>query len=231
MRLVCRIEVKNNWVVKGVQYEGVGKVLALDKGYRIPSNDKIEEVILLDLTRSVFGLPPNFMALEIVAENTNLPITFGGGIDSVEAALKAFELGASKVYLNSSVTVNETSLVNELVKIVGRQAITIGCEYRIENGQRMCYGEAGREPFQETLTDRAIAMNACGAGEIVVSHIESDGIEKGFDWECLDELPPLPIPIILASGGSQAELDKIQGYESMKCEALCFSKVFNNDYG
>lgn len=230
MRVVCRIEVKNNWVVKGFQYEGVRKVVVIDDKYRIPNNELIEEVLLLDLTRSVFGLPPNYKALEHIAEHTYLPITFGGGINSVETALKAFELGASKVYLNSSVHSTNADLISELAQIVGRQAITVGCEYRLENGQRVCYGQAGREPFQETLAERALAMSKLDAGELVISDIERDGIESGFDWQALSDLPPLSIPVILASGGSQIELEKITEFESIQCEALCFSKVFNNDY-
>ena len=219
MRLIYRIEVKNNYLVKGVQYEGVRKIKPIDD-FILPINIDIEELFVVDLTRSVFSLPPNYAALESIASKSLLPITFGGGISTLEEALRAFKLGASRVYINSAAHSNDT-LISSIANIVGKQAVVAGCEYRIESEQRNCYIESGREPINQTVNSRACNLVEMGAGEILLSNIDSDGMLTGFDIDVLSDII-LDVPITLASGGNN--LSK-ESYSVIKgCEAVSFSK-------
>ncbi len=223
MRLIYRVEVKNNHIVKGVQYEGVRKVKPVDDFF-LPTTIDIEELFVVDLTRSVFSLPPNYTALESIASKSLLPITFGGGISTLEQALHAFKLGASRVYINSA-THYDTELISKLTNIVGKQAVVAGCEYRVESGQRNCYIESGREPINQTVKFRADKLVEMGAGEILLSNIDSDGMLAGFDIDVLSDIY-LDVPITLASGGNNL-LE--ESYSAIKgCEAVSFSKSLLN---
>ncbi|MFT4900107.1 MAG: cyclase [Flavobacteriales bacterium] len=219
MRLIYRVEIKNNYIVKGLQYEGVRKIKLIDD-FVLPLNIDVEELFVVDLTRSVFSLPPNYAALENLASKTLLPITFGGGISTLEQALLAFKLGASRVYLNSAIH-NNSSLIANITNIVGKQAVVAGCEYRVEGGQRNCYIESGREPIQQTVNFRADNLVEMGAGEILLSNIDSDGMLTGFDVDVLSDTS-LDVPITLASGGNNLLKES---YSAIKgCEAVSFSK-------
>ena len=144
MRLIAKIEVKNDSVVKGLQFEGVRKICPpLDALQRLKDKG-CEEIFMVDNTKSVFGLDPNFEMLELLASKATLPITFGGGIASLDHVLKAFELGASRIYLNSA-TFEQSNLVKQVSDVCGKQAITGGVEYRNHTDGRICFGSAGRE--------------------------------------------------------------------------------------
>ena len=227
MRLICRIEVKNDWVVKGYQYEGVRKIKQITENFSIPYFHGIEEVFLVDLTRSIFGLPPNFSALEKVARNCLLPITFGGGISTLEDALRAIALGASKIYINTAAT-GGSSLISEISSVMGQQAIVAGCEYRTFNNKHACYSESGREPLGETLSERIKEVIELGAGEVLVSNIDLDGTKKGLDKNILDDLLKIEKPIILSSGGNIKDLENRE--QIFGCEGVCFSSVFVEYY-
>lgn len=227
MRLICRIEVKNDWVVKGFQYEGVRKIKQLEESFSIPRFNGIEEIFLVDLTRSIFGLPPNFLALEKIAHNCLLPITFGGGINTLEDALRAIELGASKVYINTAAT-GGSSLISKISSVMGQQAIVAGCEYRTVNNRRVCYSESGREPLGETLSERIKEVINLGAGEVLVSSIDLDGTKKGLDLGVLDDLVQIEKPVILSGGGTSEDLKNRDNFTG--CEGVCFSSVFIEYY-
>ncbi len=222
MRLIAKIEVKNDNVVKGLQFEGVRKICSpLDALDRLRSSG-CEEIFMVDNTKSVFGLDPNFAMLELLASEATLPITFGGGLASVEHVLTAFELGASRVYLNSQ-TFEQPNLVRDISNICGKQAITGGVEYRVHTEGRRCFGAAGREATKHFLRSRLDMLVDQGVGEIIVSSIDKDGSKEGLDWDVCEEFYDIPVPVLLAGGGSSQEFDQYQNYQGV--EGLVFSSV------
>lgn len=224
MRTLFRLDVKNNWIVKGRQFEGVRKVAPLDDRFTLPSPDIIEELVILDLTRSVFSLPPNYAALEFIAARCHLPITFGGGIQTIEHAMEAFARGASRVYLNSAIH-RQPNLIPELVAKVGAQAIVAGCEYRpTATGHRQCYADAGREPLHGDIAERAYWLESLGVGEIMAMAIDRDGLQNGLDLEVAVSLKDLRIPLIIAGGGQRENFEqRFTGNQAM--EGQCYSSL------
>jgi imidazole glycerol phosphate synthase subunit HisF len=226
-RTILRLDIKNDWIVKGRQFEGVQKVFRIDNDFQLPKVVGIEELFLLDTTRSFFGLPPNFLALERIARKTLLPITFGGGICSIDHVLEAFDRGASRVYLNSAVT-RQPNLIKDLVQTVGAQAIVGGCEYRNRSGIRECYIDSGREPLSETLTQRAKSLLECGVGEVICCSIGQDGLQTGFDTCAASEMK-LPIPVILSGGGNEHDFTFRNSLHSA-ADGYCFSSTLIKYY-
>ena len=102
IRKICKIEIKNEFVVKGIQLEGVKKISTIENAIKKATLLGAEEIFLVDNTRSLFNLDPNFNLLEKAAKVSRLPITFGGGIRSLQDAMRSYEIGASRVYINSA---------------------------------------------------------------------------------------------------------------------------------
>lgn len=183
-RRVVKIEVKNMMVVKGVQFDGVRKIMPITEIAPL-IDPKFHEIFLVDNTRTLFGLPPNFSALESLARSTSLPILFGGGITSLEHVLLAFELGASRVYINSALD-SHPMLLAQVSNICGRQALCGGIEYRNDfTYSFQCFSEAGREPLDISVFNRINDLQHL-VSEFIVTSITLDGTCNGVDSELLD---------------------------------------------
>ncbi|EGV27993.1 histidine biosynthesis protein [Thiorhodococcus drewsii AZ1] len=222
MRKICRLEIKNDVVVKGVKFEGVKKVGTFAAAMECCEANHIEEIFLVDNTKSLYGLPPNFSALESVAKLTALPITFGGGIRTTEDAMLSFRLGAARVYLNS-VLFQSGEIVEKIVATTGRQAIVGGVEYRVNTGRDICFSCAGREPSALGVAGRVAQILSFGVSEVILTSIDRDGTGKGFDAEAINLFDDIPIPVILSGGGSKKELSNWP--VSLRTEGLAFSSA------
>ena len=146
LRKICKIEIKNENVVKGIYFEGVKKICSISEAINKATFKGAEEIFLVDNTKSLFGLEPNYEMLYQAAKESTLPITFGGGIKSIDDAMKAYSIGASRVYINSALATNH-KLAIEIASKCGRQSLSGGIEYRSDgNIKNECFAESGREP-------------------------------------------------------------------------------------
>ncbi len=134
LRKICKIEIKNDHVVKGVQFEGVKKICSISDAIKKATIKGAEEIFLIDNTKSLFGLEPNYKMLNKAAKLSTLPITFGGGIKSLRDAMKAYSIGASRVYINTALAKNH-QLAEEIAFRCGRQSLSGGIEYRSDGVQ------------------------------------------------------------------------------------------------
>ena len=158
------------------------------------------EIFLVDNTRSLFGLPPNFDALQALARTSSLPILFGGGISTLDHALTAFELGASRLYINTALESNPM-LPCQISNICGRQALCGGIEYRNDfNYSFQCFSEAGREPLDTTVQNRIIELQHL-VSEFIITSITLDGTCNGLDYNVLEVLNKSDIESVLTLCG------------------------------
>ena len=199
LRRICKIEIKNDYVVKGIQFEGVKKICSIEEAIQKATQKEAEEIFLVDNTRSLFGLEPNFEMLLKAAKVSTLPITFGGGIKSLDDAMKAYSIGASRVYINTALAKNH-KLAMEIAFRCGRQSLSGGIEYRsdvtIENE---CFTESGREPLKISANER-ISLESNYVGEFILTSISQDGTMSGPDLEILDSVIVQNIPLIICGG-------------------------------
>ena len=203
-RRIIKIEVKNMMVVKGVQFDGVKKIMPISQISEF-TDSNFHEIFLVDNTRSLFGLPPNFDALEALARTTSLPILFGGGISTLDHALTAFALGASRLYINTALESSPT-LPSQISNICGRQALCGGIEYRNDfQYSFQCFSEAGREPLDRTVIDRIKQLQHL-VSEFIVTSITLDGTGNGVDCDVLNVLKNSDIEsVITLCGGITPE--------------------------
>ena len=212
LRKICKIEIKNNFVVKGIQLEGVKKVSNIQDAVKKATLLGAEEIFLVDNTRSLFDLEPNFKLLEEAAEISRLPITFGGGIKSLKEAMKSYEMGASRVYINSALA-NNHNLTKNIAEKCGKQSLSGGVEYRSDSIlKNECFSESGREPLGISVNKR-ITNEAPYVSEFILTSITRDGTLNGPDIEILKSISIKNIPIVICGGiNLKRDINKLKKY-------------------
>ncbi len=200
-RIIPCLDVKNGRVVKGVNFEGLNDVsdpVSLGKYY---SDHGADELVFYDITASAEGRALFTDILTRVAETIFIPLTVGGGINTLSDFDRVLKCGADKVSVNSG-AIRNPSLVEEAAKRYGDQCVVLSCDVKRVNGQFRVFAKGGRE---DTGMEAIAWIKHCvdmGAGEIVVNSIDTDGVKEGFDLPMLEAVcDAVSVPVI-ASGGA-----------------------------
>jgi cyclase len=196
-RLIPCLDVADGRVVKGVRFQGlrdVGDPVELGAAY---SDAGADELVFLDIAATVESRAAAVQVAARVAERVTIPFTFGGGIRSVEDALAVLEAGADKVSVNSA-ALAEPTLIEALAAALGSQAVVVAID--TENGSVRSHA-ATRDAARSTVT-WACECEARGAGELLVTSIDRDGTQEGYDLELLAELREAVSLPVIASGGA-----------------------------
>ena len=200
-RIIPCLDVKDGTTVKGVNFvnfRDAGDPVALGKKY---CDDGADELVYLDITASHEGRKTFIDLVRRVAENVNIPFTVGGGINQVEDVEKLLNAGADKISINSAALRNP-NLIDSIANRFGNQVCVTAIDARFDNGEWICYINGGRIPTERRLYDWAYEAQERGAGEILFTSMDHDGVKNGFACDALAELHNrLSIPII-ASGGA-----------------------------
>ena len=200
-RIIPCLDVKDGKTVKGVNFvnfRDAGDPVALGKKY---SDDGADELVYLDITASHEGRKTFIDLVTRVAENINIPFTVGGGIGSVADVEKLLNAGADKVSVNSSALRNP-SLIDDIASRFGSQVCVLAIDARYTDGDWLCYVNGGRVPVNRHLFEWAKEGADRGAGEILFTSMDHDGVKTGFACDALARLSDeLSIPVI-ASGGA-----------------------------
>lgn len=200
-RIIPCLDVKDGKTVKGVNFvnfKDAGDPIELGKKY---SQDGADELVFLDITASHEGRKTFIDLVQRIAQNISIPFTVGGGINDVCDVEKLLNAGADKISINSAALKNP-SLIDNISRNFGNQVCVIAIDARFDNGQWVCYINGGRIPTNRNLLEWAYEAQERGAGEILFTSMDHDGVKTGFACEALSMLhEKLSIPII-ASGGA-----------------------------
>lgn len=225
-RIIPCLDVKDGKTVKGVNFvnfRNAGDPVELGKKY---SNDGADELVYLDITASHEGRKTFIDLVTRVAENINIPFTVGGGIGSVEDVEKLLDAGADKVSVNSSALRNP-SLIDGIVSRFGSQVCVLAIDARFTDGDWLCYVNGGRVPTERHLFEWAREGADRGAGEILFTSMDHDGVKTGFACEALSRLSEeLPIPVI-ASGGAGEYSHFYEVFTEGKADAALAAGIFH----
>ena len=147
--------------------------------------------------------------LKRISTECNMPLTFGGGINSIQKADKAFYCGADKITINSSFF-NTPNIVEEVASKYGSQAVVISIDVKKENGEYVVYHNNGTVKSELSLSEAITIAHEMGAGEFLVNDIDNDGMMNGFDIELIKYVRNLvKLPLIFAGGCSSIDDFKI----------------------
>ena len=200
-RIIPCLDVKNGRVVKGVNFEGLNDVSSPVELARYYSANGADELVFYDITASVEGRALFTDILREVASTIFIPLTVGGGINTLDDFDRVLKCGADKVSVNSG-AIRNPSLVGEAAKRYGDQCVVLSVDVKRVDGVFRVFAKGGRE---NTGMEAISWIKRCvddGAGEIVVNSIDTDGVKNGFDLEMLQAVcDAVSVPVI-ASGGA-----------------------------
>ena len=225
-RIIPCLDVKDGETVKGVNFENLrnaGDPVELAKRY---SAEGADELVFLDITASVEGRNTFTEMVEKVAKVINIPFTVGGDINAFADVERLLYAGADKVSVNSA-AIRNPQLINEISSKFGSQVCVCAIDARQEaNGEWYCYVKGGRERTEHRLFDWAAEVADRGAGEILFTSMNHDGVKTGYANEALAQLSTLPIPII-ASGGAGSMQHFYDAFTIGKADAALAASVFH----
>lgn len=205
-RIIPCLDVKDGRVVKGVNFEGLSDVASpveLARGY---SESGADELVFYDITASSEGRKLFTDILSETASQIFIPLTVGGGINTVDDFSRVLNCGADKLSVNSG-AIRNPGLIREAAQRFGSQCVVLSVDVKRVDGEYRVFGKGGRvDTGIEALSwiKRGIEN---GAGELVINSIDTDGVRNGFDIPLLREVLDIsPVPVI-ASGGAGAMKD------------------------
>lgn len=205
-RIIPCLDIRNGMTVKGVNFVGikeVGDPVELGKLY---AEQGADELVFLDITASHEGRKTFANLVERIAQNINIPFTVGGGISELKDADTLLSAGADKISINSS-AVRNPQLIDDLAKNFGTQFVVVAIDARLdENNEWVVTVNGGRIPTEKRLFTWAKEAQERGAGEILFTSMNHDGVKQGFANDALRELSEsLSIPIIASGGAGSME--------------------------
>ena len=205
IRLIARLDIKNEFVIKGIHLEGLRKIgdpIILSKKYY---DEGIDEIIFMDAVASLYGRNNLFHIIEKACKEIFIPITIGGGIRSVHDIELALKAGADKITLNTE-AIKNPYIIKEASRIYGSQCIVGSIEAKKkENGKWEAYIDNGREQTGIDAIEWAMKLEDLGIGELCVTSIDKEGTKKGFDIELIDQIcNKINIPLIACGGANNS---------------------------
>ena len=200
-RIIPCLDVKNGRVVKGVNFEGLADVSSPVSLAEYYSENGADELVFYDITASAEGRALFTDALREVASRIFIPLTVGGGINTVADFDRVLKCGADKVSVNSG-AIRRPALIEEAAKLYGNQCVVISADVKRVDGVFRVFAKGGRE---NTGMEAISWIRHCvdlGAGEVVVNSIDTDGVKGGFDIEMLQAVTDAVNVPVIASGGA-----------------------------
>ncbi len=225
-RIIPCLDVKNGETVKGVNFVALRKAgdpIELGKAYSAAGAD---ELVFLDITASVEGRKTFKDIVTKIAKEINIPFTVGGGINAFEDVEELLGAGADKVSINSA-AIKQPSLIDKITGKFGSQVCVCAIDARFEDQKWYCYVNGGRERTSLELADWAKEAQDRGAGEILFTSMNHDGVKNGYANEALAMLvDTLLIPVIASGGAGKMEHFK-DVFVKGKADAALAASVFH----
>ena len=226
-RIIPCLDVKNGRVVKGVNFAGLADVsspIELGKYY---SDNGADELVFYDITASSEGRTIFTDVLREVAKSVFIPLTVGGGINTLDDFDRVLKCGADKVSVNSGALRNP-ALIYEAAKRYGDQCVVLSADVKRVDGKFTVFAKGGRENTGLDALEWIKRGVDNGAGEIVLNSIDTDGVKGGFDLEMLEAVSNLVDVPVIASGGAGKVEDFVRLFKTLpKVDAGLAASIFH----
>lgn len=213
-RIIPCLDVKNGRVVKGVNFAGLNDVSSPVELAQYYSSCGADELVFYDITASAEGRALFSDILTEVASKVYIPLTVGGGINTIADFDRVLKCGADKVSVNSG-AIADPNLIGEAAKKYGNQCVVLSCDIKRVQGEFRLFAKGGRVDTGIDAIEWIRRGEANGAGEIVVNSIDTDGVKKGFDIEMLRAVSDVVSVPVIASGGAGCIQDFIDLFHAI----------------
>ncbi|MBQ2992020.1 MAG: imidazole glycerol phosphate synthase subunit HisF [Clostridia bacterium] len=213
-RIIPCLDVRNGRVVKGVNFAGLSDVSDPVELGRYYSESGADELVFYDITASSEGRKLFTDVLTRVAQTIFIPLTVGGGINTLEDFERVLACGADKVSVNSG-AIKNPRLIGDAARRYGDQCVVLSVDAKRVDGTYHVFARGGREDTGMELLPWVGRCVSMGAGEIVLNSIDTDGVKKGFDLEMLDAVCSVAHVPVIASGGAGCAQDFVTLFKTL----------------
>lgn len=226
-RIIPCLDVKDGKVVKGVKFAGLRDVASPVELAKYYSDNGADELVFYDITASSDGRKIFTEVLRETARQVFIPLTVGGGINSVEDFDRVLKCGADKVSVNSG-AIKNSKLIGEAAKLYGNQCVVLSVDVKRVDGKFCVFAKGGRENTGLDALQWIKQGVENGAGEIVLNSIDTDGVKQGFDLEMLAAVCKIVNVPVIASGGAGKTEDFITLFKQLpKVDAGLAASIFH----
>ena len=225
-RIIPCLDVKDGETVKGTNFVNLRKAgdpVELGKAY---SQAGADELVYLDITASSEGRKTFTEIVTRIAGEINIPFTVGGGINEIGDVERLLYAGADKVSVNSA-AIRHPQLIDEIAARFGRQVCVCAIDAKQEGGEWFCYVNGGRVRTELKLKEWAREAEGRGAGEILFTSMDHDGVKNGYANDILAELAGLLSIPIIASGGAGRKEHFRDAFTKGRADAALAARVFH----
>ena len=226
-RIIPCLDVKDGRVVKGVNFKGLSDVSSPVELGKFYSENGADELVFYDITASSDGRKLFTEILKEVASTIFIPLTVGGGINSLEDFDRVLKCGADKVSVNSG-AIKNPDLIYQAAKRYGDQCVVLSADVKRVDGVFRVFAKGGRENTGMEAIEWIKRGVDNGAGEIVLNSIDTDGVKKGFDLEMLSAVCDVVSVPVIASGGAGCIDDFTKLFKTLpKVDAGLAASIFH----
>ena len=227
VRIIARLDVKGTNLVKGVQFEGLRKLGPPNDFARKYYAAGVDELLYIDIVASLYQRNNLLHIVEDATRDIFVPITVGGGLRSEHDVEQVLRAGADKVAINTA-AVRNPELISQVSKRFGSQCLVLSIQAKLQNnGSWEVYCDNGREHTARDAVAWAVEGFERGAGEILVTSVDREGTEKGFDVELIRQITErVPVPVI-ACGGAGSYDHFIQVVRDTGCGAVAMASALH----
>ena len=225
-RIIPCLDVRNGRVVKGVNFEGVRDVADPVEMARMYNAAGADELVFYDITASYEGRALFTDILTQVASEIFIPLTVGGGINTLEDFDRVLKCGADKVSVNSG-ALKDPGLIPAAAARYGSQCVVLSADVKRVEGQFRVFARGGREDTGRDALEWIVRCVESGAGEICLNSIDTDGVRGGFDLEMLDAVAARVSVPIIASGGAGKKEDFLELFRHRGIDAGLAAGIFH----
>lgn len=225
-RIIPCLDIKDGRTVKGVNFvelRDAGDPVELAKRY---VEEEADELVFLDITATIENRKTLADLVKRVAQEINIPFTVGGGIRSVEDARTIINAGADKISINSS-AVDNPQLISDLANEFGSQCVVLAIDTKLINNNWKVFIHGGNTETDLHTLDWAIEGVRRGAGEILLTSMNSDGTKKGFDIDITRQISEAVNVSVIASGGAGSMEHFVDVFTKTKASAALGASVFH----
>ena len=210
-RIIPSLLLQDKGLVKTINFKSPKYVGDPINAVRIFNEKEVEELDFFDIDATALGKEPDYSLIEKLANQSRMPLCYGGGVKTVEQAQKIFGLGVEKIALSSAVIQNP-HLVTQIADCVGSQSVIVVLDIKKKLfGGYEIYTNNGKKSTGINPIKFAKELEALGAGEIIINSIDQDGVMKGYDMNLIDKIAEsISIPLtVLGGAGSLSDIEKV----------------------
>lgn len=228
MRVISRIDIKNEFVIKGIHLEGLRKVGNPNEMALRYYQSGVDEILFMDAVASLYDRNNLFHIVEAACKEIFIPITMGGGIRTLDDIHQCLQSGADKVAINTA-AVHNPEIIQKASQRFGNQCVVASIEAKRVGSSWEAYIDNGREPTQLDAIDWAKKLESLGAGELLITSIDQEGTKRGFDNQLIAAVnQAVSIPVI-ASGGMGKVDDIASLLNTTVPSAIACASIFHYD--